>query len=60
MMLMMSKKLQDSRVTDHRLKMNFSLTSFLDGGLEDAVQVESRPKTQNLKPFCGFTRLCEF
>ncbi|KAJ4872124.1 hypothetical protein Rs2_46214 [Raphanus sativus] len=29
---------KDSRVTDHRLKMNFALTSFLEGGLEDAVQ----------------------
>ncbi|ESQ43780.1 hypothetical protein EUTSA_v10006001mg [Eutrema salsugineum] len=29
---------KDSRVTDHRLKMNFPLTSFLEGGLEDAVQ----------------------
>lgn len=26
-------------MTDHRLKMNFALTSFLDGALEDAVQV---------------------
>ncbi|CAB87736.1 translation releasing factor RF-1-like protein [Arabidopsis thaliana] len=29
---------KDSRVTDHRLKMNFALTTFLDGALEDAVQ----------------------
>ncbi|KAK7284685.1 hypothetical protein RJT34_19435 [Clitoria ternatea] len=29
---------KDNRVTDHRLKMNFELTSFLDGGIEDAVQ----------------------
>ncbi|KAL2900416.1 Peptide chain release factor APG3 chloroplastic [Bienertia sinuspersici] len=31
--------LQDNRVTDHRLKMNFELTSFLEGNLESAVQV---------------------
>ncbi|XP_010413220.1 PREDICTED: peptide chain release factor APG3, chloroplastic-like [Camelina sativa] len=29
---------KDSRVTDHRLKMNFALPTFLDGALEDAVQ----------------------
>ncbi|XP_031402948.1 peptide chain release factor APG3, chloroplastic isoform X2 [Punica granatum] len=29
---------KDNRVTDHRLKMNFELTSFLDGNIEDAVQ----------------------
>lgn len=29
---------KDNRVTDHRLKMNFELTSFLDGDLETAVQ----------------------
>ncbi|CAL5426050.1 unnamed protein product [Camellia sinensis] len=28
----------DNRVTDHRLKMNFELTSFLDGDIETAVQ----------------------
>ncbi|KAJ1392699.1 Peptide chain release factor class I/class II [Sesbania bispinosa] len=32
------RKSQDNRVTDHRLKMNFELTSFLDGNIEDAVQ----------------------
>lgn len=32
---------QDNRVTDHRLKMNFELTSFLDGNIETAVQVYS-------------------
>jgi hypothetical protein len=31
--------LQDNRVTDHRLKMNFELTSFLLGDIEAAVQV---------------------
>lgn len=31
--------IQDNRVTDHRLKMNFELTSFLDGDIETAVQV---------------------
>ncbi|KAJ7977514.1 Peptide chain release factor 1 [Quillaja saponaria] len=29
---------KDNRVTDHRLKMNFELTSFLDGDMENAVQ----------------------
>ncbi|XP_051118926.1 peptide chain release factor APG3, chloroplastic isoform X1 [Andrographis paniculata] len=29
---------KDNRVTDHRLKMNFELTSFLDGDIEEAVQ----------------------
>ncbi|KAK7337410.1 hypothetical protein VNO77_17982 [Canavalia gladiata] len=29
---------KDNRVTDHRLKMNFELTSFLDGDIENAVQ----------------------
>ncbi|XP_038972207.1 peptide chain release factor APG3, chloroplastic isoform X2 [Phoenix dactylifera] len=32
------RKLQDNRVTDHRLKMNFELTSFLSGNIETAVQ----------------------
>ncbi|XP_021775463.1 peptide chain release factor APG3, chloroplastic-like [Chenopodium quinoa] len=29
---------KDNRVTDHRLKMNFELTSFLEGDIETAVQ----------------------
>ncbi|XP_073155918.1 peptide chain release factor APG3, chloroplastic isoform X1 [Henckelia pumila] len=29
---------KDNRVTDHRLKMNFELTSFLDGDIETAIQ----------------------
>ncbi|KAK6164756.1 hypothetical protein DH2020_001620 [Rehmannia glutinosa] len=29
---------KDNRVTDHRLKMNFELTSFLEGDMETAVQ----------------------
>lgn len=29
---------KDNRVTDHRLKMNFELTSFLGGNIESAVQ----------------------
>ncbi|RRT76928.1 hypothetical protein BHE74_00006426 [Ensete ventricosum] len=33
------RKLQDNRVTDHRLKMNFVLTSFLSGDIEAAIQV---------------------
>ncbi|KAH7654980.1 Mitochondrial polypeptide chain release factor protein [Dioscorea alata] len=32
------RKSQDNRVTDHRLKMNFELTSFLSGVIETAVQ----------------------
>ncbi|XP_020529827.1 peptide chain release factor APG3, chloroplastic isoform X2 [Amborella trichopoda] len=32
------RKSQDNRVTDHRLKMNFELTSFLSGDIETAVQ----------------------
>ncbi|PNY04555.1 peptide chain release factor 1-like protein [Trifolium pratense] len=32
------RKSQDNRVTDHRLKRNFELTSFLGGDIEDAVQ----------------------
>ncbi|GAU42549.1 hypothetical protein TSUD_341750 [Trifolium subterraneum] len=31
-------ELLDNRVTDHRLKKNFELTSFLGGDIEDAVQ----------------------
>lgn len=30
---------QENRVTDHRLKMNFELMSFLGGNIESAVQV---------------------
>lgn len=30
---------QDNRVTDHRLKMNFPLMTFLEGDIETAVQV---------------------
>uniref|UniRef100_A0A7N0SZA4 Prokaryotic-type class I peptide chain release factors domain-containing protein n=1 Tax=Kalanchoe fedtschenkoi TaxID=63787 RepID=A0A7N0SZA4_KALFE len=29
---------KDNRVTDHRLKMNFELTSFVDGDIETAIQ----------------------
>ncbi|XP_039021336.1 peptide chain release factor APG3, chloroplastic-like [Hibiscus syriacus] len=29
---------KDNRVTDHRLKMNYELTSFLEGDIENAVQ----------------------
>ncbi|KAG1365198.1 putative Peptide chain release factor APG3, chloroplastic [Cocos nucifera] len=32
------RKSQDNRVTDHRLKLNFELTSFLSGDIETAVQ----------------------
>ncbi|KAG2697336.1 hypothetical protein I3760_07G101300 [Carya illinoinensis] len=37
-MISSQRKSQDNRVTDHRLKMNFELTSFLDGDIETAVQ----------------------
>ncbi|GMH20477.1 hypothetical protein Nepgr_022318 [Nepenthes gracilis] len=30
---------KDNRVTDHRLKMNFELTAFLDGNIETALQL---------------------
>ena len=35
-------------MTDHRLKMNFALTSFLEGGLEDAVQVKPTPCLESI------------
>lgn len=35
--------IQDNRVTDHRLKMNFELTSFVDGDIETSIQVGSLP-----------------
>lgn len=34
---------QDNRVTDHRLKTNYELTSFLNGDIESAVQVSFKP-----------------
>lgn len=34
---------KDNRVTDHRLKINFGLTSFLEGDIETAVQVNIQP-----------------
>ncbi|XP_052874380.1 peptide chain release factor APG3, chloroplastic isoform X3 [Gossypium arboreum] len=34
---------KDNRVTDHRLKMNFELTSFLEGDIENAVQCKFLP-----------------
>lgn len=39
--------LQDNRVTDHRLKMNFELTGFLMGDIESAVQVNYIYKDAN-------------
>ncbi|KAL8151420.1 hypothetical protein V2J09_021228 [Rumex salicifolius] len=39
---------KDNRVTDHRLKMNFELTSFLDGDIETAVQSCSSLEQQEL------------
>ncbi|KAL3517474.1 hypothetical protein ACH5RR_020063 [Cinchona calisaya] len=35
---------KDNRVTDHRLKLNFKLTSFLGGDIEAAVRVNSSSK----------------
>jgi hypothetical protein len=31
--------LQDNRVSDHRVKINFDLQSFLGGKIDDAIQV---------------------
>ncbi|KAF3790370.1 Peptide chain release factor [Nymphaea thermarum] len=43
---------KDNRVTDHRLKMNFELTSFLSGDIESAVQscvtMEQKEKLEEL------------
>ncbi|XP_031259281.1 peptide chain release factor APG3, chloroplastic [Pistacia vera] len=39
---------KDNRVTDHRLKMNFELTSFLDGNIENAVQACSAMEQKEL------------
>nr|ADV56693.1 peptide chain release factor [Phaseolus vulgaris] len=35
---------KDNRVTDHRLKTNYELTSFLDGDIEDAVQISTKSR----------------
>ncbi|AQK48667.1 Peptide chain release factor APG3 chloroplastic [Zea mays] len=42
------RKLQDNRVTDHRLKMNFELTSFLLGDIESAIQSCATMEQQEL------------
>ncbi|KAG6749901.1 hypothetical protein POTOM_046976 [Populus tomentosa] len=39
---------KDNRVTDHRLKVNFELTSFLAGGIENAVQACSALEQKEL------------
>ncbi|XP_010545035.1 PREDICTED: peptide chain release factor APG3, chloroplastic [Tarenaya hassleriana] len=39
---------KDNRVTDHRLKMNFELTSFLEGDIDNAVQACSSMEQQEL------------
>ncbi|KAJ6873499.1 hypothetical protein NC651_032391 [Populus alba x Populus x berolinensis] len=39
---------KDNRVTDHRLKMNFELTSFLAGDIENAVQACSALEQKEL------------
>ncbi|GAB2288974.1 Peptide chain release factor apg3, chloroplastic [Dionaea muscipula] len=50
---------KDNRVTDHRLKMNFELTSFLDGDIETAVQscvtVEQKELLEELAESVGAT-----
>lgn len=50
---------KDNRVTDHRLKMNFELTSFLDGDIETAVQLcsslEQKELLQELAESVGAT-----
>ncbi|CAK7348253.1 unnamed protein product [Dovyalis caffra] len=39
---------KDNRVTDHRLKVNYELTSFLDGDIENAVQACSAMEQKEL------------
>ncbi|KAI3439487.1 PCRF domain-containing protein [Psidium guajava] len=39
---------KDNRVTDHRLKMNYELTSFLNGNIESAVQACSAMEQKEL------------
>ncbi|KAK4273175.1 hypothetical protein QN277_021628 [Acacia crassicarpa] len=50
---------KDNRVTDHRLKVNFELTSFLDGDLETAVQscsaMEQKELLEELAESAGAT-----
>ncbi|CAH1417588.1 unnamed protein product [Lactuca virosa] len=50
---------KDNRVTDHRLKMNFELTSFLDGDIETAIQscisMEQRELLEELADSVGAT-----
>ncbi|XP_073526474.1 uncharacterized protein [Phyllobates terribilis] len=50
---------KDNRVTDHRLKMNFELTSFLDGDIETAVQsctsLEQKELLEELAESAGAT-----
>ncbi|XP_061369376.1 peptide chain release factor APG3, chloroplastic [Gastrolobium bilobum] len=48
---------KDNRVTDHRLKMNFELTSFLNGDIENAVQscvsMEQKERLEELAESVG-------
>ncbi|KAL9272719.1 Peptide chain release factor APG3, chloroplastic-like protein [Drosera capensis] len=50
---------KDSRVTDHRLKLNFELNSFLDGDIETAVQscvtMEQKEMLEELAESAGVT-----
>ncbi|KAI3858982.1 hypothetical protein MKW92_008279 [Papaver armeniacum] len=50
---------KDNRVTDHRLKMNFELTSFLDGDIETAIQscvaTEQKERMEGLAESVGAT-----
>ncbi|XP_020102134.1 peptide chain release factor APG3, chloroplastic-like isoform X1 [Ananas comosus] len=50
---------KDNRVTDHRLKMNFELTSFLSGDIETAVQgcaaMEQKELLEEMAESVGWT-----
>ncbi|KAJ8510453.1 hypothetical protein OPV22_000887 [Ensete ventricosum] len=51
---------KDNRVTDHRLKMNFVLTSFLSGDIEAAIQacatLEQKELLEELAQTCGASK----
>ncbi|GAB2283492.1 hypothetical protein Dimus_018004 [Dionaea muscipula] len=60
---MVSFVFQYNQVTDHRLKMNFELTSFLDGDIEIAMQscvtVEQKELLEELAESVGATTTVE-
>jgi peptide chain release factor 1 len=37
---------KDSRVSDHRIKMNFDLNSIMEGDLEDTLQVSAAAQSR--------------